>query len=205
MEIKSVAAFQADGCCRRDLNSATSQNLINQTRPSLGRKLAAAEAGVTVCVLCGRAGGRLEFVVDMNGGGRMMMIRLKHSGGVYFGMERRWWPSKAAPSCQAAAVCARMHACPGPLQEHKVRRPAACITHSNEGWNPLIQSPSLHLPAPPLWSSASFHPSAPASAGISSGIWGSKFQRQTGRLPLRPSREPRSRSCVATLMLSPTG
>lgn len=42
-----------------------------------------------------------------------MMIRLKHFGSVYFGIEQRWWPSKAAPSRQAAAVCARMHACLG--------------------------------------------------------------------------------------------
>lgn len=101
------------------------------------------------------------------------MIRLKHSGGVYFGIEQHWWPSKDAPSRQAAAVCARMHACLGRLQEHKVRRPAACITRSNKGWNPPIQSPSFHLPRPPLGFPASFHPSAPAASSCVSGdfIW----------------------------------
>lgn len=35
-----------------------------------------------------------------------MMIRLKDFGGVYFGIERRWWPSKAAASRQfGGSVC----------------------------------------------------------------------------------------------------
>lgn len=81
-----------------------------------------------------RASRQLEFVVDMNGGGRMMMITLKHFGGVYLGMEQCWWPSKA---CQGGGVCACMQACLGSLQEQKVKRPSACIIHSNNGWNPL--------------------------------------------------------------------
>lgn len=129
-----------------------------------------------------------------------MVITPKRFGRVYFRMERRWWPSKAAPSCQGGGgERACVQACLGSLQEQKVKRPPACIIGSNNGWNPLTRSPSFDLPRPPLWCFSFFSIPLPHSLSLRQRGFNKESSAQRSNVPSAP--RPGSRSAVAPLML----